>query len=172
MAIGIHFAWNFTQAGLFGVNVSGVSLGGLLESMLSGPDLISGGSFGVEASLFTVALGLALGVFFLVLAHRRGNFIAPFWGKRRRWDGTVRMMRYGDLTYEQIRDCASRGWLAIVPTGCTEQQGPTLTRGLRHGGSLRTPASQERSSAKLSSRRSHPSSVQSESERSEPHFGE
>ena len=82
MAIGIHFAWNFTQAGLFGVNVSGVSLGGLLESMLSGPDLISGGSFGVEASLFTVALGLALGVFFLVLAHRRGNFIAPFWSKR------------------------------------------------------------------------------------------
>ena len=36
------------------------------------------------------------------------------------------MMRYGDLTYEQIRDCASRGWLAIVPTGCTEQQGPHL----------------------------------------------
>ena len=35
-------------------------------------------------------------------------------------------MRYGDLTYEQIRDCASEGWLAIVPTGCTEQQGPHL----------------------------------------------
>ena len=35
-------------------------------------------------------------------------------------------MRYSDLTYEQIRDCASRGWLAIVPTGCTEQQGPHL----------------------------------------------
>ena len=35
-------------------------------------------------------------------------------------------MRYGDLTYEQIRDCASRGWLAIVPTGCIEQQGPHL----------------------------------------------
>ena len=35
-------------------------------------------------------------------------------------------MRYGDLTYEQIRDSASRGWLAIVPTGCTEQQGPHL----------------------------------------------
>ena len=35
-------------------------------------------------------------------------------------------MRYGDLTYKQIRDCASAGWLAIVPTGCTEQQGPHL----------------------------------------------
>ena len=31
-------------------------------------------------------------------------------------------MRYGDLTYEEVRERASRDWLAIVPTGCTEQQ--------------------------------------------------
>jgi creatinine amidohydrolase len=36
-------------------------------------------------------------------------------------------MRYGLLTYEEIRDRALRGWLAIVPTGCTEQQGPHLS---------------------------------------------
>lgn len=35
-------------------------------------------------------------------------------------------MRYGDLTYEEIKERASQGWLAIVPTGCTEQQGPHL----------------------------------------------
>ena len=35
-------------------------------------------------------------------------------------------LRYGDLTYEEIRDRARQGWLAIVPTGCTEQQGPHL----------------------------------------------
>ena len=35
-------------------------------------------------------------------------------------------MKFGDLTYEEIRDCAVQGWLAIVPTGCTEQQGPHL----------------------------------------------
>ncbi len=35
-------------------------------------------------------------------------------------------MRYGDLTYEEIRERASDGSLAIVPTGCTEQQGPHL----------------------------------------------
>jgi creatinine amidohydrolase len=35
-------------------------------------------------------------------------------------------MRYGDLTYEEIRDRAHEGWLAVVPTGCTEQQGPHL----------------------------------------------
>jgi len=35
-------------------------------------------------------------------------------------------MRYGDLTYEEIHERALQGWLAIVPTGCTEQQGPHL----------------------------------------------
>ena len=35
-------------------------------------------------------------------------------------------MRFGDLTYEEIRARAGAGWLAIVPTGCTEQQGPHL----------------------------------------------
>jgi creatinine amidohydrolase len=35
-------------------------------------------------------------------------------------------MKFGELTYEEIRDCATQAWLAIVPTGCTEQQGPHL----------------------------------------------
>ncbi len=35
-------------------------------------------------------------------------------------------MRFGDLTFEEIRQCAAEGWLAVVPTGCTEQQGPHL----------------------------------------------
>lgn len=45
---------------------------------LSGPDLISGGSFGVEASIFAIVIGLALGAVFLVV-DRRGNFMKPFW---------------------------------------------------------------------------------------------
>ena len=35
-------------------------------------------------------------------------------------------MRYGDLTYEELREKADQGWLAVLPTGCTEQQGPHL----------------------------------------------
>jgi creatinine amidohydrolase len=35
-------------------------------------------------------------------------------------------MRFGDLTHLEIRDCAKSGWLAVLPTGCTEQQGPHL----------------------------------------------
>ena len=32
-------------------------------------------------------------------------------------------LRFGHLTYEEIRRRAEEGYLAIVPTGCTEQQG-------------------------------------------------
>jgi creatinine amidohydrolase len=35
-------------------------------------------------------------------------------------------MRFGDLTYLEIRECVAAGALALVPTGCTEQQGPHL----------------------------------------------
>jgi creatinine amidohydrolase len=36
-------------------------------------------------------------------------------------------MRFGDFTYVQIRRFAKEGALVVVPTGCTEQQGPHLT---------------------------------------------
>lgn len=35
-------------------------------------------------------------------------------------------MKFSDLTYTEIQEAASSGWMAIVPTGCTEQQGPHL----------------------------------------------
>lgn len=35
-------------------------------------------------------------------------------------------LRFGDLTYEEIAERARRGAVAIVPIGCTEQQGPHL----------------------------------------------
>ena len=44
LVIGIHFGWNFIQAGVFGPNVSGIRVESLLRSELSGPELLSGGS--------------------------------------------------------------------------------------------------------------------------------
>ena len=35
-------------------------------------------------------------------------------------------MLYGDLTYEEVRARADEEWLAVLPMGCTEQQGPHL----------------------------------------------
>ncbi len=37
------------------------------------------------------------------------------------------LMRFGDMTFEEIARAARAGAIAVVPTGCTEQQGPHLT---------------------------------------------
>ncbi len=36
-------------------------------------------------------------------------------------------MKYGDLTYLEIKKKVEEGYMIIVPTGCTEQQGPHLS---------------------------------------------
>ncbi len=79
LPIGIHAAWNFTQGGIFSVAVSGGKTDGLLVATLRGPSWLSGGEFGAEASVVAMLLCTALGAWLLVLAARRGNFVAPFW---------------------------------------------------------------------------------------------
>lgn len=81
LPIGIHFAWNFVQGGVFGVAVSGNGVVGLLQATLSGPALLSGGEFGAEASIFAVIVCLAAGIFLIWQAHKKGNFIRPFWSR-------------------------------------------------------------------------------------------
>ncbi|MBI3172158.1 MAG: CPBP family intramembrane metalloprotease [Chloroflexi bacterium] len=81
LAIGIHFAWNFVQGGIFGVAVSGNGVQGLLQSTLDGPPLLSGGAFGAEASIFAVIVCLAAGIYLTWSAWKKGNFIQPFWTK-------------------------------------------------------------------------------------------
>ena len=82
LAIGIHFAWNFVQGGVFGVAVSGNASRGILRGELHGPTLVTGGSFGAEGSVIAVAVCLAAAVPLLVLARRRGNVVAPMWRRR------------------------------------------------------------------------------------------
>ena len=84
-AIGLHAAWNFAQGGIYGIAVSGGDFKGLL---IPGPtpgasDLVTGGAFGAEASLPSVVIATAFGIVLLVIAHRRGRFIAPSWVLRR-----------------------------------------------------------------------------------------
>jgi creatinine amidohydrolase/Fe(II)-dependent formamide hydrolase-like protein len=35
-------------------------------------------------------------------------------------------LRFGNLTSAEVHKCAVGGWIAVLPTGCTEQQGPHL----------------------------------------------
>jgi hypothetical protein len=71
LPIGIHWAWNFTQGNIFGFEVSGKDLGAsLLKSTVSGPDWLTGGAFGAEASVIPVLLGLILSAWYIWKTHR------------------------------------------------------------------------------------------------------
>jgi membrane protease YdiL (CAAX protease family) len=83
MPMGLHAAWNFTQGFIFDVNVSGIEEHGLVEAKLSGPQLLSGGSFGLEASIIALVIATGAGVWLVVLAVRRGGSVKPWWVRRK-----------------------------------------------------------------------------------------
>jgi membrane protease YdiL (CAAX protease family) len=82
--MGLHFAWNVAQGPIWGSVVSGT---GQVESWVvaewSGPEWLTGGAFGIEASVVAMAV---LGVFSLwLLARVHGDigFVRPTWRRRR-----------------------------------------------------------------------------------------
>ena len=80
LSIGFHVAWNYTQSAIFSGIVSGNEASqGLVRSTVTGPDLLTGGSFGVESSLLALLLCTTTGVVMLVMAVRRGQIVPPIW---------------------------------------------------------------------------------------------
>jgi membrane protease YdiL (CAAX protease family) len=78
LALGIHAMWDFANDGVFGVGLagqSGQSLHGLLQASLNGPNLLTGGTFGVEASLITLVVTSIAGFLILWQAFRSGHFV-------------------------------------------------------------------------------------------------
>jgi CAAX protease family protein len=73
LPIGLHYGWNFTEGGLFGAAVSGFNGHGVFATRFQGSDLVTGGRFGPEASLVTVAVCLAAGAGMIALARRRNR---------------------------------------------------------------------------------------------------
>jgi len=78
LPIGLHFGWNFAESGIFGSVVSGNAFKGLFTTTMTGPDLLTGGKFGPEASVVAVAVCGAAAIVILILAIRRGEW----WGLR------------------------------------------------------------------------------------------
>ncbi|HEY6816752.1 MAG TPA: type II CAAX endopeptidase family protein [Croceibacterium sp.] len=83
LAIGMHAGWNVTQGLVWDVPVSGVALDGWVESRLVGDPLLSGGPFGLEASVITMVIATAFGAWLIVRAARRGNIVSNMWSRRR-----------------------------------------------------------------------------------------
>ena len=83
LAIGLHAGWNVTQGLLWDVPVSGFALDGWVESRLVGDPMLSGGSFGLEASVITMVMATIYGVWLIVRAARRGHVVRNWWARRR-----------------------------------------------------------------------------------------
>lgn len=83
MTWAVHFAWNYSQTGVFGMNNSGMAHHGFITPIINGPVAMTGGDFGPEGSYLSLAVNLAVGVPLLVLAWRRNQFVAPLWRRNK-----------------------------------------------------------------------------------------
>jgi membrane protease YdiL (CAAX protease family) len=76
LAIGIHFAWDFSQDAIFGV-AGGVK--GFVRTELAGPVTLTGGVSGIEGSVLALLACLVIGAYLLLRARRKGDFVRPYW---------------------------------------------------------------------------------------------
>lgn len=87
LPIGIHWAWNFTEGRIWGLPVSGSpKITTLFHAETSGPELLTGGAFGPEASLTVVITCSLLSVWLIYDLHRTRRWIpfhSPFGHMRR-----------------------------------------------------------------------------------------
>ena len=62
VAIGMHWFWNFYHGNVLGFDVSGFDVPALLDIQMRGPDMLTGGEFGLEGSLITILLLTAVSI--------------------------------------------------------------------------------------------------------------
>jgi membrane protease YdiL (CAAX protease family) len=79
LPIGIHAAWNLSQGELFGIPVSGKPVDGLLDARLTGPPLLTGNGFGLEASPIAISIGTLCAAVLIARAVRAGGIVKPAW---------------------------------------------------------------------------------------------
>jgi membrane protease YdiL (CAAX protease family) len=78
--VGLHMMWNIMQGPVFGSVVSGTGeQQSWLVSRWSGPEILTGGQFGLEASIVPVILLGAVALALLVYAHSRRLIVKPSW---------------------------------------------------------------------------------------------
>ncbi|WP_243039135.1 CPBP family intramembrane glutamic endopeptidase [Dyella sedimenti] len=77
--MGLHAAWNIMQGTVYGIPVSGTEAHGWLVSSRTGPDWLSGGVFGAEASVAALAICSCGSAILLAIAIRRRSIVPPRW---------------------------------------------------------------------------------------------
>ncbi|RJY08247.1 CPBP family intramembrane glutamic endopeptidase [Aurantiacibacter aquimixticola] len=81
LAVGLHAGWNVVQ-GMWDVPISGNDFDGIVDATMSGPALLAGGGFGLEATVFALLVATGAGLWMLVLAARRGRIVKPSWSRK------------------------------------------------------------------------------------------
>jgi membrane protease YdiL (CAAX protease family) len=80
--VAIHFAWNFVQCNIFGLDDSGTEeSNSLITSKIEGSELFTGGAFGVEGSIQASVICLIASTILLILCHKKGRIVKPYWNK-------------------------------------------------------------------------------------------
>lgn len=83
ICMGLHMGWNYFQSAVFSGVVSGsVTDPGLLNATMQGPEWLTGGTFGMEHSIFALAYCTSVGVILLMIAIRRGHLMQPIWKRK------------------------------------------------------------------------------------------
>lgn len=78
-----HLGWNFAQP-FYGSNLSGLNdMGNIIQSRINGPELLTGGVFGIENSIITLSLLLIIGTTLYFLAKKEGKIVQSRLFKRR-----------------------------------------------------------------------------------------
>ena len=75
LCIGLHVGWNFTLGYVFAMPVSGHPGKGFVVGVLSGPAWVTGGAYGLEASVFTLVVLLIVGAWLLRGVARKGHWV-------------------------------------------------------------------------------------------------
>lgn len=80
LPIALHFAWNFTQSGIFGAITSGnEKTNSLLTAKIQGPEIITGGLFGPEGSIQAIVICFIAAVIVLIMNIKENKIIKPYW---------------------------------------------------------------------------------------------
>jgi len=80
LVLGLHFGWNYFQTAVFGMANSGRSDHMTLVSpRITGPEWLTGGAFGIEASWLAFALMAITALIMIRMALQRGQIVKPAW---------------------------------------------------------------------------------------------
>jgi len=75
LPIGMHFAWNYLFSAVFSIPVSGHEAKGWVHGSMTGPEWLSGGAYGVEASATALIVWVAAATLLLRRVHTGGRFM-------------------------------------------------------------------------------------------------